>query len=119
VLLFLGAALVTVLPVPVPQVEFDAAAWKAADPEAPGRSRTRQTMTDDLVEHRLEPGMSADELIELLGPPTYERQIDGREVFEYLLGPARIVMPFLEAEFLRVELREDGTVSGYELVEMD
>jgi len=101
-----------------PSLAFDAGEWKANGELNSGGSTVRRRMLEDLMEHHLHVGDAEESALELLGAPEFTWPDssrpelvprDGcrcRSLYYWLWNGPRL----LEAEFLVVQISDDGTV---------
>jgi hypothetical protein len=92
--------------------QFDAELWrKQAISEPDTMWPPRLCMVDHLISSGLLDGLSHDEVLELLGPPSQGIYL-GDATYDYYLGPERGFIR-LDSEWLLIAFGEDNKVSRY------
>jgi len=98
---------------PTSQLPFDSEVWKNSEADLTHNS-TRIRMADSLVDEHLTPGMTREQLIELLGPPDKTTDIFNGQFMSYLLGRERSRFA-LDKEWLFVSLDNDYRATGFSM----
>jgi hypothetical protein len=89
----------------VSRPSFDPAVWRA---HREARDETLTDQADALVSHRSLDGRSRDEVIAILGPPTFEES----NRIGYVLGMERSLLA-MDSEWLTIFFGADGKVMRY------
>jgi hypothetical protein len=103
----------------VPQIPFDAAAWKAVDaqhaPQVQGFRTVRSNMIDDLLKRYNFKSWTRQQVIDLLGPSDERGDAFSQWDMVYVLGLQRAGALSLDSEALGFQFDDQDRVKEYRL----